>query len=430
MSFEPSGYREFSAAINEKVLQQRVPSVVSIEVTRRCSLNCSHCYNNLPLGDLEAARGEMTYADYCRVLDELADMGSLWLLFTGGEIFARRDFLDIYTYAKKKGFIITLFTNGTLITEKIADYLAEWRPFSIEITLYGRTKETYEKLTRIPGSFERCMRGVELLRERKLPLTLKTVAVTVNKHEVWDMKKYVEEDLGLPFKFDAMMNARIDCSLSPLEVRLTPEEIVDLDLKDPGRQEEWERFSTQFIAPMHPSGKEDEVYHCGGGANAFALDPRGMMSICVLSHFDEYDVKAGSVREGWEHFLLRVRSKKATRVTKCTACQLKAVCGMCAANAELENGDAETPVDFLCHTAHLRANTLGWKIPAHGDCEYCEGGSAYAGMMEEADRLMSGQPPRPRPAGLPVLSLSRSTPSASSLPSLGGAGGCGSCGTH
>ena len=71
-------------------------------------------------------------------------------MFTGGEIFARRDFLDIYTYAKRKGFLITLFTNGTLITPRIADYLAAWRPFAIEITLYGRTKDTYERLTGIP----------------------------------------------------------------------------------------------------------------------------------------------------------------------------------------------------------------------------------------------------------------------------------------
>lgn len=425
MSIEEGRYFEFSASINEKVLRQRVPSVVSIEVTRRCSLNCSHCYNNLALGDLEAARKELSYADYCRVLDEMADLGSLWVLFTGGEIFARRDFLDIYTYAKKKGFIITLFTNGTLITPKIADYLVEWPPFSIEITLYGRTKETYEKLTRIPDSYERCLRGIQLLKERRLPLSLKTVAVSVNKHEIWDMKRFVEDDLGLPFKFDPMINARIDCSLSPLEVRLTPEEIVDLDMRDPGRLKEWDKFSSAFIAPMHPEGKEDEVYHCGGGANAFALDPTGKMTICVLSHFDEYDVRAGSVREGWEQFLRRIRAKKATRVTKCTACQLKAVCGMCAANAELENGDAEAPVDFLCHTAHLRAHTLGWNVPAHGTCEYCEG-PGYAKVREEADRLLAGQSPRPRPAMLPVLALP--TSAMPSLPSAGG--GCGGCGSH
>ncbi|MHC4545942.1 MAG: radical SAM protein, partial [Planctomycetota bacterium] len=152
--------------------------------------------------------------EHCRILDEITAAGCLWLLYTGGEIFARKDFLDIYTYAKQKGLIVSLFTNGTLITPKVADYLVRWRPFGIEITLYGRTRETYERVTGIPGSYERCMQGIKLLMERELPLKLKTMAITINKHEIWEMKRYVEEDLGLEFKFDAMINPRIDCSQS------------------------------------------------------------------------------------------------------------------------------------------------------------------------------------------------------------------------
>ncbi len=128
-----------------------MPLQVSIEVTRRCPLECQHCYNNLPMGDQDARNREMTKEEHFRMLDELVEMGCFWLLYTGGEIFARKDFLEIYTYAKQKGFLITLFTNGTLINERIADYLVEWPPFAIEITLYGRTKETYEQLTQIPG---------------------------------------------------------------------------------------------------------------------------------------------------------------------------------------------------------------------------------------------------------------------------------------
>jgi MoaA/NifB/PqqE/SkfB family radical SAM enzyme len=177
-------YGEFSQTFHQRTMQRHLPLSGTIEVTRRCPLSCVHCYNNLPMGDRDAAAGELTYAEHCRILDELADAGCLWLLFTGGEIFARRDFLDIYTYAKKKGFLITLFTNGTLITPRIADYLTIWRPFAIEITIYGRTKQTYERLTGIPGSYEKCLRGIDLLRDRKLPLALKTVAVTVNVHEL------------------------------------------------------------------------------------------------------------------------------------------------------------------------------------------------------------------------------------------------------
>ena len=129
-----------------------------------------------------AAR-ELSTDELRRIIDEIADAGCLWLLFTGGEIFARKDFLEIYTHAKQRGLLISLFTNGTQVTPAIADYLAVWRPFAIEITLYGRTRETYERLTGVPGSFDRCMRGIRLLKERGLPLKLKSVAVTINRHE-------------------------------------------------------------------------------------------------------------------------------------------------------------------------------------------------------------------------------------------------------
>ena len=95
----------------------------TIEVTHRCPLECAHCYNNLPVGDADARRRELSAAELCRIIDEIADAGGLWLLFTGGEIFARKDFLEIYTHAKQRGLLITLFTNGTQITAAIADHL-------------------------------------------------------------------------------------------------------------------------------------------------------------------------------------------------------------------------------------------------------------------------------------------------------------------
>src|SRR5260370_14946517 len=121
-------YGAFSADLHQRQTGQRSPMQVSIEVTRRCPLECQHCYNNLPMGDQDARQREMTTEEHFRVLYELVEMGCFWLLYTGGEIFARKDFLEIYTYAKKKGFLITLFTNGTLINEIIADYLVQWPP--------------------------------------------------------------------------------------------------------------------------------------------------------------------------------------------------------------------------------------------------------------------------------------------------------------
>ncbi|HEV2916071.1 MAG TPA: radical SAM protein [Pyrinomonadaceae bacterium] len=426
---ETVNYGEFSRELHERLLTDRYPSEATIEVTRRCPLACAHCYNNLPMSDTEARRSELSLEEHRRLLDQLSEAGCLWLLYTGGEIFARRDFLEIYTYAKRKGFLITLFTNGTLITPEIADYLAEWRPFAIEITLYGRTRETYEKLTGIPGSFDRCIRGIELLKERKLPLALKTVAVTINRHEIWEMKRYAETELGLSFKFDALMSPRIDCSQSPLAVRLTPEETVELDLQDPVRVSEWRKFAERFAGPVNTSAHAEEVYHCGGGLNSFAIDPQGRMSICVLSHFDTYDLRRGSFTEGWNDFLLRVRRKKMTMRTKCVACEIKAMCGMCPANGELESGHAEKPVDHLCHVAHLRARSFEIEIPPHGVCEYCEGGSRSEDVRLSAVSLrerkaLSVTSAQAQSRYLPVMS----TASAASDGACGG--GCSACSPH
>ncbi len=419
---EARTYGEFSRSVHGHYSGQRAPLSVSIEVTRRCPLDCLHCYNNLAMADQEARSRELNKEEHFRLLDDLADLGCLWLLYTGGEIFARKDFLEIYTYAKQKGFLITLFTNGTLITERVADYLQRWPPFAIEITLYGRTKETYEALTGIEDSYERCLRGVVLLRDRGLPLKLKTVPTTVNKHEVVAMKDFAEQELHLDFQFDSLINPRIDCSQSPLAVRLSPEEVVLLDLHWPKLAAERREAAQRDLKLSSASGQSDTVYSCGGGINSFALDPYGHMSICVLSHQDTYDIRSGSVKEGWELFLRKVRARERRRISKCVKCRIRSLCSMCPANGELENGDAESPVDFLCEVAHLRAMALGLNVPGHGECDFCSGGRRYDSVKESAHRIASkeinvSEWTSPKIL-LPILNNS-------SAPSYGGCGGCG-----
>jgi radical SAM protein with 4Fe4S-binding SPASM domain len=417
-------YADLSRSIHQHYSGQRAPLEVSIEVSRRCPLNCLHCYNNLAMDDMQARSRELSKEEHFKLLDELADLGCLWLLYTGGEIFARKDFLEIYTYAKKKGFLITLFTNGTLIRERTADYLRQWPPFAIEITLYGRTKETYEALTGIPGSYERCLRGIELLRDRGLPLKLKTVPTTVNKHEVLAMRQFAEEELHLEFKFDSLINPRIDCSQSPLAVRLAPEEVVALELHSPKVAAEYRKLGEQEL--QHPPALEniETTYSCGGGMNSFAIDPYGQMSLCVLSHQDTYDTRSGSVKDGWEQFLFRIRTRARKSISKCVCCRLHSLCSMCPANGELENGDPESPVEFLCEVAHLRAMALGLQAPPHGECDFCPGGHRYSAVMESAQRISS----KDIDAGewtsskmlLPILDNRRPTPG----------GGCSGCGAQ
>lgn len=389
---QATSYSDFSSLLHQKFLGKRAPIEVSIEITHRCPLECRHCYNNLPMGDQSARKAELTFDEHCKLLDELEAAGCMWLLYTGGEIFARKDFPDIYKEAKKRGFLVTLFTNGTLITPKVADMLAEWRPFAIEITLYGATRETYEALTQIPGSYDRCIKGIQLLLERDLPLKLKTVPTTVNRHEIYEMKRMAEEDFGVEFKFDPLVNPRIDCSASPLDVRLLPEEVVALDFHDAKRRAEYLRLAkTDLEGPPQEDRDLQQVYFCGGGMKSCAIDPAGNLSICVISHQQTYSIRGGSFQEGWDSFLLQTRTKPKTRKTRCDDCRLHSLCSMCPANGELEAGDPESPVDFLCQVAHLRAYALGMAVPEHGDCPCCNGGKFHSELLLSADRISHKQ---------------------------------------
>lgn len=416
-------YSQFSLSVHKYFGTKRVPLDVSIEVTRRCPLECQHCYNNLAMGDTAARSRELTKEEYASIFDELADLGTMWILFTGGEIFARKDFLEIFTCAKQKGFLITLFTNGTVINERIADYLREFPPFAIEITLYGRTRETYETLTGVPGSYDRCLRGIRLLLDRGLPLKLKTVGSKINCQEVASMKAFAEEELGVEFKFDSLINPRIDCSRAPIGVRLCPEEVVALDLY-------WPKIAAEYRANLEreartPIAASNKVYTCGGGLKTFAIDPYGLMTVCTLSQQEGYDIRKGSVREGWEHFLTSVRSRERTRPSKCTNCQIHAACSMCPANGELENGDPESPVNFLCEVAHLRATALGVPVPAHGDCEFCTDGERRRSLIDSATRIASHQiDPQTWVAPTSLL------PGLNNPPASSGCGGCGTSSFH
>jgi radical SAM protein with 4Fe4S-binding SPASM domain len=380
-------YSSWSLGLKQQTAGRRVPLGGTIELTRRCNNRCRHCYNNLPATDSRALAEELSAQEVTRILNEITAAGCVWLLFTGGEIFLRSDFLDIYDHAKRKGLLLTLFTNGTLISPQAADHLARHRPFSIEITLYGATRQTYERVTGTPGSFSRCLRGIRLLRDRGLPLKLKATISTLNRHEIPEMKRLAADQLGLPFRFDAMLNPRCDCSLKPLEVRLSPEDVVQLDLADPERVQALREFAERQRIYAAGNSQRKPLYPCGGGAHAFAIDPYGRLRVCAISPDEGFDLRAGSFSEGWNGFLAQVSEQAIDRTTKCLGCSLRPLCGTCPANGELECDDPQQPVDFLCRVAHLRAYAFGLPMASHGDCEYCPGGAMYAEMMRMAEKL-------------------------------------------
>lgn len=345
----PIPYEEFSDRMHGRSASCRIPLDCSFEITYRCNLRCAQCYC-AP----DRNRKELDLKEIRRILDELADAGCLWILLTGGEPLTRPDFLDIYTYAKRKGMVTSLFTNGTLLTPAIADHLAEYRPFMVEITLYGATEETYEKVTGVAGSFRRCMQGIDLLLERRLPLRLKSTVSTINLHELPEMKAFAKER-GVEFRFDPVLNKRFDGTRGPEDIRISPRQIVEMDLSDPDLERDWKRFCANYWHPMRPQ----ELFVCPAGQNSCHIDPYGMLQICLMVKNPGYDLRRGAFGEGWNNFIPGLRKMRYRREQKCHTCEALPICDKCPGWSLLEHGDMESPVDYLCDIAHMRARAFG-----------------------------------------------------------------------
>jgi MoaA/NifB/PqqE/SkfB family radical SAM enzyme len=186
----------------EKIERQRIPFSGSIALTHRCNLTCMHCYAKEDTKRREDSSPELNIEQWKKTITEIKAAGCLYLLITGGEPLLRDDFADVYAYAKRQGFLITLFTNGTLVTGEIVKLFRQLPPRRIEITLYGAGAATHDRITGVPGSYECCLRGVEMLLAGGLNVALKSVLMTLNLNEFAAMEK-IAQGYGVNFRLDA-----------------------------------------------------------------------------------------------------------------------------------------------------------------------------------------------------------------------------------
>lgn len=343
-------YSAFGQRLKERIGERRLPLSATLELTFRCNLRCRHCYIQCDQASWEADP-ELTADQWRGILDQLAEAGVLWLLFTGGEPLLRPDFAEIYMHAKRRGMLITLFTNGTMVTEEVADLLAAYPPFAVEVSLYGRTAEVYEAVTDVPGSFERCMAGIQRLAALPILLRLKTPLMTLNRDGLWDVKAYAES-LGVEFRFDPLLNAGLAGGNEPCALRLSPDQVVAYQLAEAkGRDSMREFYARQADAQFDRS----RLYICGAGLGSAHIDPAGRLSICMMAREPSYDLLRGSFQEAWDEFIPAARRGAMRADADCRDCDLRATCDNCPAYAMMETGDPCGAVPFLCDVARLRA---------------------------------------------------------------------------
>lgn len=329
---------------------ERRPLNCLFELTPTCNLRCHFCYVAL-----DPYKGPyLSTEKVCLILDKLQAAGVLWLTLTGGEIFSRRDFPEIYRYAKSKGFLVQLFTNATMMNERLAELFRSDPPFLVEVSIYGHTAELYESTTQIPGSFARFERGINLLKDCGVPVVLKTPISTFTEAHLRELSSYAL-DRGFKFKVDFTLDSRHDGGAQPTLYRIAPRRIVELgqELDEINNLPPRQRGAGPLpeCSTVSPDARANELYKCGAGRTGLFIDGLGNVSHCVIDREPSFPIFEMEWDELW--------AKMGDWVTQplpadapCSGCGLRHGCGNCPARSRLATGSPYLKDTYYCDVTH------------------------------------------------------------------------------
>jgi AdoMet-dependent heme synthase len=244
-----------------------------LELTYRCNLDCWFCYNDLGLGGRPLSTDQ-----WLRLLDELRDMETLNVAFSGGEPLAHPDFMRLGRHARDLGFVVRVKSNGHALGRDTARRLkAEVDPFVVEVSLHGSRAATHERQTRVAGSFDRLISNVSEMKEAGLRVQMNSTLTAWNEGEI-DGMFAIADGLGVVLQVDPEVTPRDDGDRSPFAIMASREGLLRLAEIQSGRSASAgvaRRVADQGLGPPEP-GK-----HCGAGSSGIAVDPYGNVYPCV-----------------------------------------------------------------------------------------------------------------------------------------------------
>lgn len=307
----------------------QIPFSVLFEVTHRCNLGCAHCYlTEGPAGRPRPTRAELSLEEIRTLLDQLAEAGTLFLTLSGGEVFMRRDFLQILAHARSRGFSVTVFTTGTLLTPETATELADLHPLSVEVSIYSARAEVHDRVTRIPGSHARSLRALQMLKERGVIILIKSPLMNLNSGEYRGIAELAEE-LGAGYGFDPILIPRRDGDLAPLSLGADRDQLRDY-FSDP-------ILAKEFFQPVKCLPQKGEEI-CGTGRRTCLISPYGEVFPCGVHPIPAGNLRERSFHEIWtgSPLLQDLRTKTVDDLRG----GARATGGFrCSALALIENGD-------------------------------------------------------------------------------------------
>lgn len=318
----------------------------SIELTQKCNFRCKHCYCT------DKCQPNLDLESYKRIIDKIYDTGCLFLNFTGGEIFTNRDFIDIYLYAKNKGFIIDLLTNISLLSPEILSVLQEYPPNCIAVTIYGTNPHEYGEFTGDDSNYFKVMEALRQLKQNNIHFVLRTVATKTYYSSLFAGQfQNIADRFHSTFKYDPIVFPQTSGNRTPLEVCLSSDEIVSLESQSAERAAAWKNEITN---------NHEFKWSCKAGFNSFSVDCKGDAYICGLYRERPISILQHSTEEVLTH-LRKIHDEhlKIVASNECSQCVNRKICKWCPAYSRIYNGNDDSKIPFFCDLASKRVKVFG-----------------------------------------------------------------------
>jgi len=322
-----------------------IPWIMHFELTYRCNLHCQHCYV-VP----EKVEPELEYGEVIRIIQQIRELGTPAIAFSGGEIFLRNDILKILEFAAPN-FILILLTNGTLITPEVASKLKKLRVAQVEVSLYAGRAQIHDKITGVAGSFDRTMNGLKALKKEGIHTVIKCLVMKENINEYAGLKK-IAESLQARLQVGWLIIPKTDGSTKPLEYAVDDKDYDKyfskwMD-KKPDVEVERETASNNFYF----KGREP----CTAGKSVCSISPYGIVHPCVTLPWNLGSLRKRSLKEIWLtdpcEKLKRLRALRISDFKQCSNCDIRSLCTPCLGKNYLDTGDILKCSADYCRQAH------------------------------------------------------------------------------
>ena len=342
--------------------KQRIPISGTFELTGRCNLACKMCLIRMDQGkNPEGKKREKTAEEWIDMARQAKDAGTLGLLLTGGEVMLRQDFCEIYEAIAQMGFLLTLYTNATMITDEIMDVLKRYPPHQIGVTMYGASNQTYEKLCESKNGYDRFVEGMKKLSKLPSLLEMRTTIVKENRKDLSAMQDFTKEYFGENQKLQISrfvtksIRGGAACAeksrLTPAEnIRMVYHGLAEIHQKvQTGKLKLPEAEHMDF--PSHKMQLEGQYLfqHCSAGIDQYAIAWDGNMYGCELMAEGYTEPFQMGFQEAWR--TLPDQYPKSQIIRECAQCSARDFCETCPAIRLAETGDWFGIPDYFCKEA-------------------------------------------------------------------------------